>query len=408
MGDGSLNSMSKACRCWLRWAAIPLVACLGNAGAQDGPPSEENKASVRVTLTLPITTQGPLWPPGAVADENGDFIVVGATLERDATGQVALVPGRSVIVSRDTVPPLDPDGRETFLNPLGAPYHIIRSLDLSEGSADRDRVLYSNSYGPPEGAFGGGPRVPAAGVSAYNLNSFPLRGQPCPDVFPSQSQRYTYTRPSFPLHRVPVAGFQGDQQAYDPDTGAAFRPRTRTGSDCPSEGCAGENRVDQRRQKPISLGEWLQARVKVEIELIDFDAAVNAYTAARFNVKARNLLPGSLYQVFALRSNLLSPRPVPSVADPLGMPSIMISDAQGRARLSVEVPNPFPDPALDDAGLRIIGITVAFRSGFQNDGACATRYGPGVDVHSVANSFADGTFDFTDFVTREKLPPKTN
>ncbi len=378
-------------------ALLPPALCAQNA------PAGQAHDLTRVTLRLPTTTQGPLWPPGAVSDENGDFIVVGSVLEPDGAGHVTLVPGRSVIVSKDTVPPLDARGVETFVDPFGAPYAIVRTLDLSAGSADLDMVLYSNSYGPPEGAFGGGPRVPAATVSAYNLNSFPLSGQPCPEVFPSRSQRYTYLRPAFPLHRVPIAGFQGDQWAYDPDTGAAFRPRSRTGSSCPGEGCVGENPVDQRRRAPISLGEWLRARVKVEIQLIDFDPAANAYTAARFTVTGRDLLPDSLYQVFALRSNLLSPRPVPSVADPLGMPSVMLTDARGRASLSVEVPNPFPDPAVDDAGLRIIGLTVAFRSGFQNDGACATRYGPGVDVHSVANTFADGTFDFTRFVTRAKV-----
>ncbi len=356
--------------------------------------------TTKISIDLPTTTQGPLWPPAALSDENGDFIVVGIGLIKDENNKVKLRTDQAMIVSKNTVPPLDENGVETFINPFAVPYKVNRYLDLTKDSPDLDIVLYSNSFGPPEGSFGGGPRVPAASVSAYNLNSFPLNGQPCPDIFPSESQRFTYTRPSFALHQVPVPGYQGDQLAYESDTGAEFTPSRKTGSSCPPQGCEGENKVDFRRKSPITLGEWLKAKVSVDIELMDYSVELEAYTAASFTIKAKNLLPNSIYHVFALRTNLLIPNPIPAVADPLGLPSIIVTDEHGRGRLLVVHSNPFPEPALDDAGLRIIGISVAFRSGFQNNGACVTAYGPGVDVHAVASSFASGVFDFTNFITR--------
>lgn len=362
--------------------------------------TESRHRENQVVIHLPTTTQGPLWPPSAISDSNGDFIVVGSSLEKNSAGEVTLVPGRSLIVSKNTVPPLDENGRENFINPFGAAYKQVRELDLSKGSEDLKMVLHAHSYGPPEGDFGGGPRVPALGVSDYNLNSFPLNGQPCPEIFPSESQRNTYMRPGFALHKVPISGFQGDHMSYNVSTGETFLPYKKTEVSCPTGGCAGENMVDTRRTKPITLGEWLKAKVKVKIRLTDYNRELQAYTAARFTVVGRNLLPNSFYHVFSLRANLFRDHPVASVADPLGMPSLMVTDEKGYGRLSVKVENPFPASQTDEAGLRIMGISVAFRSGFQNNGACVTAYGPGVDVHAVANSFGDGRPELTHFTTK--------
>lgn len=354
------------------------------------------------TLILPTTTQGPLWPPAALSDSQGDFVLAGAALIRNHDGQVELRPNQAMIVSKNTVPPLDENGVETFLDPYGAPYQVVRMLDLSKHSEDLNIVLHANSYGPPEGDFGGGPRVPAEGVSRYNLNSFPLSGHPCPDIFPSDSQRFRYFRPGFPLHQVPISGFQGDNYAINSNTGELFTPNKKTGRDCPAQGCEGENRIDSRRKAPITLGEWLKARVKLKVTLTDYNEKLEAYTAANFIFRAKNLLPNSIYHVFALRSNLFSPNPIPAVADPLAIPAVILTDHKGRGKLQVKVDNPFPAPDMDDAGLRILGVSVAFRSSFQNNGACVTAFGPGVDVHAVANSFADGEADFLHLITKNK------
>ena len=107
-------------------------------------------------------------------------------------GQVSPVPGQALLVDKNTMPPLDESGME---NPSlgGAPYQVIRSLDLSAGSADLDMVLHSNSYGPANGS-GGRPNIPREGETAYNLNG---AGIVCGEVFPASSQADTYMRPQY-------------------------------------------------------------------------------------------------------------------------------------------------------------------------------------------------------------------
>ena len=120
-------------------------------------------------IKLTNSTQGPLWPPSEVLDKDGNFVLVGNVIKEVAPGQNSLE-WDAVIVSKDTVPPLDSSGREDYSNPLGAPYKIVRSLDLRKGSEDLDMELYSVSFGPYMGDFGGGPRMPKLGESKYNLN----------------------------------------------------------------------------------------------------------------------------------------------------------------------------------------------------------------------------------------------
>jgi hypothetical protein len=269
----------KACVIAL-WICFASLAFISSAWAQyehDGP---------SVSVPLPNSTQGPLWPPSEVVNEDGDFILVGTVLTEVAPGQIVPLPKQAVLVSKETVPPLDKNGREDFSNVLGAPYKVIRPLDLTPGSTDLEMVLHTSSFGPFEGLFGGGPRIPREGESPYNLNGvLPF----CPELFPSASQRDSYTRPSFPFHKAPIWGFQGDQLAYDVDTGEPYDPHT--GSDCPPEGCPGENSVDTRRTTPITLDEWLRARGEVTITLTRFNKEVNAYTAARFDLHFKDLPP---------------------------------------------------------------------------------------------------------------------
>lgn len=334
-------------------------------------------------------------------DEHGDFVVVGATLEEASPGAIVPVPNRTVIVSKDTVPPLDENGREDFSNPLtfpfGAAYTVVRELNLEPGSHDLYLVLYTASYGPFEGDFGGGPRIPALGQSRYNLSA---AASSCPEIFPSASQRRSYMQPGLPLHLARIWGLQGDQIAHDVETGQPFTPFSKSGAGC-GAGCPGENTVTFRsRTTPITLGEWLSARGEMKITLTKYSPAAGAYTAAHFDLSFKRLLPRSMYTALAIRVAAFAPPPTNRIPDPLVFPNLFVTDEKGNGRLSGEVPNPFPDPATDDAALRIVQVAVAFHSDYQNWGACSARLGPGVDVHVQFYTAVDGTTDITNFITK--------
>jgi len=359
---------------------------------------------ISLHIRLGNTTQGPFWPPAAQTNEDGDFILVGTVLREVKPGVVIPVPRQAVIVSKDTVPPLDSQGRENFSNLFGAPYNVIRELDLNQGSPDLDLVIHTVSWGPFEGDWGGGgPRMPRLGESRYNLNSFHTNGITSPEIFPASSQRFTYTRPRFPLHKFPIPGFQGDQIAYDIDTGEPYTPRLRGGADCPPDGCEGEDLLHYRREEPITLGEWLRAEVWLTITLTNFKrtkGTYGVYTAARFDVQARNLLPNSFYAVMFIRASQFHPSPLRKIPDASVLPNIMITDYEGKARLSRVIPNPFPNPATDGAGLRIVGVGIGFKPDFAVWGAYPFRFNPGVDIHAQITSFADGlNTELTSFIT---------
>ncbi|MFZ4700143.1 MAG: hypothetical protein ACOYMG_08815 [Candidatus Methylumidiphilus sp.] len=350
-----------------------------------------------ITKRLPNATQGPLWPPSELVDKDGNFVVVGTGLIETAPGVVAPMPNQALLVSKNTVPPLNSAGKEDFSNPIGAPYKVIRPLNLSPGSADLKKELYTVSFGPFSGDFGGGQRIPAASDSLYNLN---MARPSCLEVFPTESQKFTFTRPSFPLSKAPVNGFQGDQIAYDIDTGKPYDPMTTSGPGC-GDGCPGENNADQRSTSPITLGDWLKADGKVKITLTQYNGHLKAYTAARFDLDFKKLRPNSVYTVWAVRKNAMLPRPDERLPTPLGVPNTFTSDNNGNGHLTVNLKNPFPDPATDDKGLRIMVLAVVYHSDYQNWGACPAHFGPGVDVHQAFNSSADGTMDITNFMTKE-------
>jgi hypothetical protein len=378
-----------------RLASIVSAALLAATAlpAAAAPPAG---APPRIVIDLPVTTQGPLWPPATVTDADGDFPVVGISLIEFAGFPGIPLFGQAVLVSKDSVPPLDENGDKVNNNWFLASYTILRPLDLSPGSPDLDTVLHSLSYGPPDAS--GVPRIPRVGDSLYNLYTDPA---PCPDVFPSSSQVASYTRPRFPLHRVPILGFQGDQVGYDVDTGDPYLPVARGGPGCES-GCPGEDLLDTRRAAPITLGEWLRGRARLTITLRDLDGPRHAYTAADFHVVLRDALPSTIYTVFAVRPRRLPGADFTPQADPLGMPSVIATDDQGRGEATFRVVHPFPDPAADPAGLRIVGVVVSPHPDNQNWGACGAILGAGVDIQTQFNSLVEGNIDFTPFVT---VPP---
>lgn len=344
---------------------------------------------------LNITTQGPPWPPSTVVDKDGNFVVVGTVLTETEPGVIVPIPNAAALVSKDTIPPLDANGTEDFTNFFGAPYKIIRRLDLMPGSTDLNIELYTPSIGPVTGEFGGGPRVPMEGESPYNLNMTP---SPCPEVFPSTSQLTDFKRRSYPLHQYPIRGFQGDQVAYDINTDEPYDPMTRSGSGC-GVGCSGENEIDFRREKPIILGEWLKARGRFKIKLTRYDEQVGGYTAAKFNLKFRGLLPKSVYTAWALRENVLTQGRLPG---PLGIPSVFVTDEYGNADFNTELPNPFPTRTDDEEGLRVVGIEISYHPDYQNWGACAEAFGVGYRLFSWFDILPDGSRDLENLIT---LPP---
>ncbi|PCK01102.1 MAG: hypothetical protein COA42_23485 [Alteromonadaceae bacterium] len=382
--------------------SLITIALMGSATAGFSEPNQQGNAANYLSVDLVNTTQGPLWPPAAFMDENGDFVLVGATLSQ-VDGQVQLGFGQAAIVSKNTVPPLDENGVENFSNPFGAPYTILRQLDLSENSKDRDIKLYTNSYGPAKGDFGGGPRIPMQGESRYNLNGFSNPdGTNCPDIFPSMSQEDTFTRASFALEKAPIVGFMGDDVAYDVNTGEPYVPVAKNGSECAPFGCEGEDKLHNRPDKSVTLGDWLAADVTMEVKLINYDRSRSSYTAAKFKVKAENLLPNAIYTVVATRSSFLQPSPMPRLPHAASLTSHMITDEKGRGTARFSIENPFPARETDDAGTRIVAMALGLKSDYALLGGCTLRFGAGVDIHAVASTAAAGVFDFTNFVTVPK------
>lgn len=384
---------------------VGLAALAGGVAPNlfaDGRSNDSNhwrdQAKTVRTFNLPNSTQAPLWPPAEIVDKNGDFVVVGTLLRKAMDGSVA--PGiGGAIVSANTTPPLNEAGVEDFSNLLGASYDIIRELDLSPGSKDREIELFSSSYGPSKGNFGGASRIPMAGKSRYNLNALP---DPCPEIFPSESQKYTYTRDSYPLRAAPILGFQGDQVAYDVNTGAQYDPMAGSGPGC-GAGCSGENNVDSRPHGKITLGQWLDGTATVEIRLKDPNPA-GEFRAAKFTVSLAKAIPDAVYTVWLARASVASNQGQPEYRQPTpgGMPNVILTDSHGKGSLTFDVENPFPAPAADPQQTRVVGMAIDFHSDYQNWGACFARLGAGVDIHAQWVSFADGTMDFTDLVTVPK------
>jgi len=372
----------------------------------DKAPAASNVISQGPTFivrNLPVTTQGPFWPPSEVANKDGDFVLVGINLTEPTPGNIVFVPNAHSIISKNTVPPMTPDGKETPFNWFSKPYKVVRDLDLRRGSPDLDMVLWSQSYGPPKGNFGPAPRIPAEGDSKFNLNG---ELATCPDIFPDAAQAAHYKRKAFPLHQVPISGFQGDGIGYDAETGNVNDPATATGPGCPPTGCSGEDPISRRRTTPITLGEWLKGQGQVRIQLTNFDSVQHAFTAATIEFTVHHLLPESIYTAWAVRPRnaplpfgSTSPTQFPRLVQPMAIPNAFRTDTNGDAHVIFTVENPFPDPASDTFGRRIAGVNIVFHSDAQNWGACFGRLGAAVDAHAHLSSFVDGTLDWSSLVT---------
>jgi len=325
------------------------------------------------SVPLMKTTQGPFWPPSEIADQNGDFVLVGGfVLKEIAPGKISPVPNeKGVIVSKNTLPPLR-DGNEDFSNPFGSSYQIVRDLDLGAHGKDWDLVLYSLSCGPFFGNFGGGqPRIPGSRDSQYNLNANPRWNR---EVAPVGSESPTYYRPNYALHQVPI--WRLDEIPRYISIGVAIDP----------SGGGQDASADFRERRPITLREYLRGNGQMKIGLLPSTRGV--FSHARFDFEFRGLLPNSLFAIWALHAAGLLPPSDPRflLPVPLAIPNVVQTDAQGDAQISFEVPNPFPDPANDPQLNRIVAIAITYFSDFQNWGAALTSLGTGVSAHTVMNA----------------------
>lgn len=352
--------------------------------SDDDKKSDRGREGPSVTLNIPNSTQGPLWPPSEIMDKDGNFVVVGELLRDVGGGVIKLVPG-AALVSPETVPPLNQNGVEDFSNVFGAPYKIVRELDLSPGSPDLDIELYTASYGPPEGNFGGvGGRVPKIGKSRYNLNSLPHL---CPEIFPSEAQRLVFTSESVPLATKKPLVFRGDQIAYDVNTGAELP--------------AIEDQLDKLPNEEYTLGRWLQARGTLKITLVDYSPKRKAYTAAKFEFKFKKLIPNSVYTVWNIRQNVAGNNP--ESPNPLRIPNVVATDEKGNGEITAIRENPFPIPAEDPRGIRTFAFVIQIHSDQQNWGACPQSRAIGVDGHIALSTATLGALsEATKFVTRAK------
>lgn len=132
-----------------------------------------------------------------------------------------------------------------------------------------------------------------------------------------------------------------------------------------------EREVDgPKRQPPITLRKWLQARGTVTVRWSP------ATTAADFDLNMSGLLPNSLYTVMTLKAwDLRSENP--TRPGPLGIPNVFITDDAGAARYSARLPHPFPVN-----GNRVINIIVLWMSEQRSHGGAIGQFGLGGDVHA--------------------------
>ncbi|EPD56898.1 hypothetical protein [Streptomyces sp. HGB0020] len=123
------------------------------------------------TYDLSVTTQGPLYPPSEIVDENGDFVVIGRVNRPGPDGTTVSEWGGAVVSPDSPLPPL---GRNL-------PYDIVRELDLTD------------------------PVGPDAQVQLYTL-PLPLPCNNYPMLFAPEQRpdAHDVRRPSYPLHGAPI------------------------------------------------------------------------------------------------------------------------------------------------------------------------------------------------------------
>src|SRR5689334_741539 len=85
-------------------------------------PAPVAAAPMTRTYDLSVTTQGPLYPPSEIVDENGDFVVIGRVNRPGPDGGTVSAWGGAVVSPDSPLPPLGQN----------LPYDIVRELDLTD------------------------------------------------------------------------------------------------------------------------------------------------------------------------------------------------------------------------------------------------------------------------------------
>lgn len=126
--------------------------------------------------------------------------------------------------------------------------------------------------------------------------------------------------------------------------------------------------------KPVTLAQWCKAEGQMTITVREFEAA--------FEFEFTGLIPNSLYTVMGLRSHEIRPEGTVRPG-PLGIPNVLITDADGNGRYSALLNNPFP--VGPDAN-RLIDVILLWMSSQMSYGGAIGLHGLGGDVHAQLKS----------------------
>lgn len=282
----------------------------------------------RQTYDLTLTTQGPTYPPSELMNADGDFVVIGRINRATEQGDGPLSGSNAPIDIHRAHGTAAEWGAaivsaDSPVPPFGAnaPYKIKRDLDLSAlSAADRAMELYTLPIPLPTNNY-------AMHFAPDQSNAFSMRA-----------------RPSYPLHAAPIPDFR------------------------PEDGLM--------RHQPITLGEWIEAKGQLTVTLSP------DRSEALFEMECSGLIPDSLYTVMSLREGDFHPQN-PSRPGPLGIPNVMVADAQGNGRFRARLPNPFPDSA-PPGGVRnrVINVILLWMSYQMSHGGAIGLFGLGGDVHA--------------------------
>ncbi|WP_375676557.1 MULTISPECIES: hypothetical protein [unclassified Bartonella] len=212
-----------------------------------------------------------------------------------------------------------------------APYDIIKELSDPLSSSDASLVLHTLPLPLP-------------------CNNYPVIFAPaqCPNA------KNIYL-PSYGFHEVPI-----------PDA---------------------RNQDGRKITAPITLEQWCKAKGSMEVSV------PNDQRTGHFHFEFLGLIPNSLYTIMALRQHDLNPH-APTRPGPLGLPNILLADADGHAFYQAILPNPFPS-VNDPSANRIVNIVLLWMSYQMNRGGAIGWYGLGGDVHAQLKLKKTGFWEFT-------------
>ena len=276
---------------------------------------------MKKSFELSITTQGPTYPPSEVMDENGDFIVIGR-VNKLVDGKVESNWGNAIVSTKSEMPPF---GKQL-------PYDIVKPLDLTPGSADLEKVLYTLPLPLP-------------------INNYPIIF--APEQLPN----------SFDMVRESVAFHKATPPDYRIEDGL-------------------------REMAPVTLGNWIKASGEVTITVSPNQKS------ARFDFEFEKLIPNTLYTIMSLRETDLDPVRGPTRPGPLGIPNAFITDNDGNGTFWAELPNPFPSVEKEGHN-RVINVILLWMSTQMSNGGALGLYGLGGDVHAQLKMTGPSFFEIT-------------